>query len=186
MKKPMISRRMGEAWRLISLLPDQKVQAVITDPMYDAELYMDELERVCSGNIIAFCAPENMFFVPDELAYWIKPSSTKNSAQHLSRFVEFILIRRRGGVFNSGLHWSNYTGVYEDRLLEKSVHPFQKPISLMERLIAIYTKPGDLILDPFMGSGATLRAAQRLGRGALGFEHNPDYYHLTSWVEMET
>jgi len=180
----MISRRLGEAWRLISQLKDNSVQAIITDPLYDADIFIEEFERVCSGNIVVFCAPERWLIEPDEIAYWIKPSSTKNSVNHLSRFVELILIKRRGGTFNGNLHWSNYTGVYEDRLLEKSVHPFQKPVSLMERLIAIYTNPGDLVLDPFMGSGATLKAAFRLGRKSLGFELNPEYAHLTDWIEQ--
>lgn len=52
------------------------------------------------------------------------------------------------------------------------IHPTQKPVSLMKRLIQIYTDPGDVVIDPCAGSGSTLRAAAELGRNAYGFEIN--------------
>ncbi len=56
---------------------------------------------------------------------------------------------------------------------ERTPHPTQKPIDLMRRLIQRHSNPGDMILDPFMGSGTTLRAAADLGRRAIGIElHN--------------
>lgn len=61
---------------------------------------------------------------------------------------------------------------------ERRVHPTQKPIALMEQIIGAYTKPGDLVLDPYMGAGSTLIAAQRLGRRAIGVELSPDYCEI--------
>ena len=49
-------------------------------------------------------------------------------------------------------------------------HPSPKPVGLMERLLAVITAPGDLVLDPFAGGGATLVAAKRGGRRAIGIE----------------
>ena len=54
-------------------------------------------------------------------------------------------------------------------------HPSTKPITLMRELIELFTDPGDLIIDPFMGSGSTLRAAKDCGRRAIGIEINKDY-----------
>lgn len=58
---------------------------------------------------------------------------------------------------------------------DQRVHPTQKPVALMAHIIAWLTKPGDLILDPYMGSGSTLRAAKDLGRRAIGVEIEERY-----------
>ena len=50
------------------------------------------------------------------------------------------------------------------------IHPSQKPISVLKRLIEIFTDPGDVVIDPCAGSGSTLRAARELGRPSYGFE----------------
>lgn len=50
------------------------------------------------------------------------------------------------------------------------IHPAQKPVKLLKRLIEIFTDPGDVVIDPCAGSGTTLRAAVELGRSAYGFE----------------
>ena len=90
-----------------------------------------------------------------------------------------ILVKRGElGAFNQ-LHWSQMTGVYDDRLITKPEHPYEEPLALIERLVRIYTNPGDLIFDPFMGSGTTLVAAHNLGRDAVGCELELDYYNLT-------
>lgn len=56
------------------------------------------------------------------------------------------------------------------------IHPAQKPVSLLKRLIEIFTDPGDVVIDPCAGSGSTLRAAKELGRSAYGFEISKDFY----------
>ncbi len=58
------------------------------------------------------------------------------------------------------------------------VHPGQFPYPLAADHIASWSDPGDLVLDPFAGSGTTLRAAKDLGRGFIGMEINPDYCAL--------
>lgn len=55
------------------------------------------------------------------------------------------------------------------------VHPTQKPIPLLERLIEIFTDPGDVVIDPVAGSGSTLIAAENLGRRSFGFEIKKEY-----------
>jgi site-specific DNA-methyltransferase (adenine-specific) len=57
-------------------------------------------------------------------------------------------------------------------------HQTQKPLALMELLVRLFSNPGDLILDPFAGSGTTGVAALRLGRRFIGWEMNPQYVEV--------
>lgn len=57
-------------------------------------------------------------------------------------------------------------------------HPTQKPEGLVERMVLASSNPGDRVLDPFAGSGTTLRVCQQLGRAVSGFELNPDYVKM--------
>lgn len=56
------------------------------------------------------------------------------------------------------------------------IHPTQKPVKLLKKLIEIFTDVGDCVIDPCAGSGSTLRAAAELGRKAYGFEIKKDFY----------
>ncbi|MGK2957862.1 MAG: DNA methyltransferase [Acidimicrobiales bacterium] len=57
-------------------------------------------------------------------------------------------------------------------------HPAPFPVELPEQLIRLYTFRGDLVLDPFMGSGSALVAAERLGRRYVGYDLDPSYVEL--------
>jgi modification methylase len=60
----------------------------------------------------------------------------------------------------------------------KKGHPTQKPEALLHRVILAATKPGDVVLDPFFGSGTTGAVAKRLGRRWIGIERDPAYIDL--------
>jgi site-specific DNA-methyltransferase (adenine-specific) len=62
--------------------------------------------------------------------------------------------------------------------VEHGQHPTQKPIALLLDWIAKFTEPGELVLDPFMGSGTTGIACERLGRRFIGIEKDPKYFEL--------
>ena len=57
------------------------------------------------------------------------------------------------------------------------IHPTQKPVTVLKRLIEIFTDEGDVVIDPCAGSGSTLRAARECGRNSYGFEVSRKYYH---------
>jgi site-specific DNA-methyltransferase (adenine-specific) len=63
---------------------------------------------------------------------------------------------------------------------EPRVHPTQKPVAVMEWIISRYCKTGDLILDPYMGSGTTLVAAKNLGHAAIGIEIEERYAEIAA------
>ncbi len=68
----------------------------------------------------------------------------------------------------------------------EKIHPTQKPVELLKRLIEIFTDPGDVVIDPVAGSGSTLIAAERTGRKGYGFEIKKDFYLAASkWLEEE-
>lgn len=60
------------------------------------------------------------------------------------------------------------------------VHPTQKPVPLLERLIELFTDKGDVVIDPTAGSGTTLLAAANMGRRACGFEIKKEFFKLAN------
>lgn len=74
--------------------------------------------------------------------------------------------------------WQFY---YEKRdVRKKDIHPATFPISLAKKVIELFTHEGELVLDPFVGSGTTLVAAQDLNRNAVGFDLQESYINLCS------
>lgn len=65
------------------------------------------------------------------------------------------------------------------------IHPTQKPVNLMKRLISIFTDPGDVVIDPCAGSGSTLRAAYEMGRDSYGFEVDKGIYDKAQMEMIE-
>jgi site-specific DNA-methyltransferase (adenine-specific) len=82
-------------------------------------------------------------------------------------------------IFNV-MDWESDT---KDVFYEK-IHPTQKPVKLLEKLISIFTDPGDVVIDPVAGSGSTLIAAHNLGRKGYGFEIKKDFYkQANEWIK---
>lgn len=69
---------------------------------------------------------------------------------------------------------------YENRdIRDKKLHPATFPISLSKKIIELFSHKGELIIDPFVGSGTTLLAASDLDRNAVGFDLNKEYINLS-------
>lgn len=62
--------------------------------------------------------------------------------------------------------------------VDRTGHQTQKPMLLMEKLVSDFSSPGDLICDPFMGSGTTGVACIKLGRRFIGWEKDPKYFEI--------
>lgn len=97
-----------------------------------------------------------------------------------------ILYRERLPKFNNnGKMVFNCMDWPRDNEHEK-IHPTQKPVELLVRLIELFTDPGDVVIDPVSGSGSTLIAAERLGRKAYGFEIKKDFWtKANAWLNEE-
>lgn len=74
-----------------------------------------------------------------------------------------------------GVWQFNYSG---RDIRDKNIHPATFPISLSKRVIELFTHEGELVVDPFVGSGTTLVAAQELNRNAVGFDLQEKFIRL--------
>ena len=70
-------------------------------------------------------------------------------------------------------NWFNWE---KDKKDIPKIHPSQKPVATLKKLIEIFTDEGDVVIDPCCGSGSTLRAGYELGRSAYGFEIDRNFY----------
>jgi len=87
---------------------------------------------------------------------------------------------KREAKLNGGKHATNILRVPSLRgsTTEKCGHPTQKPLALIEMLVQCCTEPGDVVLDPFIGSGTTAEAARKLGRRWYGIEKDSRYLEI--------
>lgn len=89
-----------------------------------------------------------------------------------------VLYRDKLPKFNNDGHMVfNWFRWEKDGAAVPKLHPTQKPVKVLRRLIEIFTDPGDVVIDPCAGSGSTLRAAVEMGRDAYGFEIVKEYYN---------
>lgn len=111
--------------------------------------------------------PEGMRFV--RFGVWVKPDGAPQFTgdRPATGWEAIAILHKLGGKmrWNGGGHRAVWT-----HSIAREEHPTAKPLGLLKELVSLFTDPGELILDPFMGSGTTLRAAKDLGRRAIGIE----------------
>lgn len=164
-----------DAFIALKKMEDKSVDLILTDPPYNFDdeqkvFLHDHFDRITRNGIIVFSPPENQWILPaDQYLFWMKPVSTKNTSKRYSRFVEMIFLY--GDLkWNTDMHWSRYTNIFNDLVDDAKLHPFRKSPSLIERLILNHTNENDIILDPFAGSGVIEEVARRLNRGSISYE----------------
>jgi site-specific DNA-methyltransferase (adenine-specific) len=94
---------------------------------------------------------------------------------------EMVMVAHRTG---GKLAWAdeNITArnIYSELPPRDRVHPNEKPLNMMMHFIRLHTKPGDLVIDPFMGSGTTGVAAVQLQRRFIGIELDPGHFEIAT------
>ncbi len=104
------------------------------------------------------------------------PVPLNMKSTYLSNSREIAVVGVKGGkpTFNAQYH----NGVYPHPIPRhngKRIHPTQKPLDLFTQLVKVHSLPGDLVVDPFLGSGTTAVAALELGRNFYGGDIDPHY-----------
>lgn len=176
---------------------DHKVSYIYDD---SAELYkktmsclIKKLPRVMAKDawVVFFCVNQHYYWLYSTLkdngfkadiipAIWCKsgtPGQTSQPEFIFARTYETFIYARMGGacLIRQGmpnvLHYSVIHSSDKD-------HPVQKPIALIEDIVSRFCISGQVILDPFAGSGSTLIAALKKGCKPIGFELDPRYYNI--------
>lgn len=155
-------------------------------------LVADAVSRSCDGWMVLFCAPEGVGRWADAInstsakykraCVWVKPDSTPQlNGQGPAMGAENFVVAWCGSGYakwNAGGKRGVYTHLTNPSN-RQGEHPTEKPVSLMSEIILDFTKPGQLICDPFCGSGSTGVAAVKLGRRFVGIEQNERWFDLS-------
>jgi site-specific DNA-methyltransferase (adenine-specific) len=178
-----------------------KVDAVVTDPPYGIG-YSPSQNSVKAWGLKTFfgsvvVSGDDLPFDPTPFLAFpvIVLFGANHYASKLPSSSEWVIWDKRDGMTSNDfadceMIWTNgkrvarvfrhrWSGALRDTERgEIREHPTQKPVALMEWLIQRYTNPGDIVLDPFMGSGTTGVACVRTGRRFIGIEIDPGYFAI--------
>lgn len=138
-----------------------------------------EMARLSRGWILVFCQVEGAMLWRDALSpakymrtqIWRKPDGAPQFTGDRPGMGYESIVTAWAGEGRSRWNGGGRHGCYDyNTVRDGTGHMTEKPLALMRELITLFTDPGDVILDPFAGSGTTLRAAMDLGRKAIGIE----------------
>lgn len=159
--------------------------ALLLEPAFDGMLR--SLPR--GGTMVAFCGNRTFsqmvtiaeragFEMLDVIVFLGGGSFAKSRSMLMPRHEMAMYMRRPGGVrqINPVRNISNVWDIPKGKA--ESEHPTTKPQSWMRRTVEVFSEPGDLVLDPFCGSGSTGVACAALGRDFIGIEKDADHVAL--------
>jgi len=119
---------------------------------------------------------EKAGFKLHNILVWEKNNCTPS--QFYMKNCEYVLFFRKGKA-----KWINDIGgsktVHKyNNIIGNKIHPTEKPVELLKLYISNSSNEGDIILDPFVGSGSTLKASKELNRKYIGYEIDEEYYDV--------
>lgn len=154
--------------------------------------FIEQVGRINRGWLLAFCNIEGVWHWRQALiegglkfkttCIWNKPDATpKLNGQGPALAYECITTTWCGkghSRWNGGGKRGVFTH-FTNSPERTGLHPTEKPVSLMRELVALFSDPGEIVCDPFMGSGTTGVAAIGLGRKFIGIEIEPKYFDIS-------
>jgi DNA modification methylase len=122
---------------------------------------------------------------PFNILFWKKPNALPLGGQHRPD-LEYIIFVRKSAIWNDALAGVSYSKCLEFSRENSTTHPTMKPVQLIVNQLLISSNKGGIVVDPFLGSGSTLVAAEQTGRLCYGFELEPKYCDiiLTRWEKL--
>lgn len=126
---------------------------------------------------LAFATDNKLHF---DILIWSKtnPLPTKNN-KYLPDLEYCVFMRETGAYWNNDLIFDSYRKLFVTAVNKSEWgHPTEKPLNIIRTNMEVSTRGGDLVLDPFLGSGTTGVAAQQLGRNFIGYELSPTYFEI--------
>jgi DNA modification methylase len=185
----------GDCLDVLKSMPDKSVDLVLTDPPYGVNLSYDtyedtedswfklmtgfipEARRVAKMVIMPSCQIKRLPWIyqnypPDWLICWYKGSSGSVGYVGFNDWEPLLVYGKNTNVMH------DYVAVKNSERMGNYGHPCPKPVQLARWLIERATKEGQIVCDPFCGSGTTCVAAKILGRKYIGIEISPVYAEI--------
>ena len=198
----------GDCLELMKNIPDRSINLVLCDLPYgevnqksgglrlldrgnadtcniDLKQLVVEFDRICTGTVYAFCGTEQIstlvkYFkncgMTTRVCVWEKtnPSPMNGTRLWLSGLEFCVFARKANATFNEHCKkalWQAPSG-------RAKIHPTEKPLALMERLILASSSEGDTVFDCCMGSGTTGVACMNTHRKFIGIEQDVKYFDI--------
>lgn len=193
----------GDCVKLMEQIDDDKFDMCITDPPYNVGMnykghddtmslpeylswcikWFHQIQRITKGVILLTPSKGKMGMwikhieEPYDIISWVKPNACTNG--HATRFMAWepiFIYNKPKKRPNHDYHIIKITNQGDGA----GKHPCPKSMKLWKRLIKGFSEPGDVLLDPFLGSGTSTRACKDLGRKCIGMEINEEYCELSA------
>lgn len=180
----------GDCLQILPTLSDKSVDFTISSPPfktytndYDrSDKYydwfgevLDELDRVTKHYSFLFNSSTRIKeicrrFDPERILIWYK-----GVMKYAYRYEPIFIFKHDHCEGNLKINKRIFSDTFKFQPKHEWKVPYENPVSLYNALIKMVTKPGDIILDPFIGSGTTMQAAQDLQRSCIGIELESSY-----------
>ena len=151
-----------------------------TDMGFDSSLLNNFTDWFC------FCSKHNICEIIEKaksghwaILTWCKPNPVPTCNNTYLSDIEFCIHKWSKGRIGGGMENKSLFCVHPCGKKE-TIHPNEKPLHIIKRMILVGGTEQGTILDPFMGSGTTLRAAKDLGRKAIGIEIEEKYCEIAA------
>lgn len=157
---------------------------------FDMPTVFSEIERISKVvNLVMFCSNKQvskiMKYWEDKkysttLLVWDKPNPVPfGNGKYISNLEFIVYVRGKGATYNNiGYNEQLKTFKYGVPSSKSRLHPTEKPVEMLERLLKIHTKEGDTVLDMFAGSGSLGTACHNLNRSFILIEKEQEYIDI--------